>query len=254
MLAGTAATAGGMYWFSCISVHSTYVGGLLGPSLVTSAGLGLLFVPLALVALTRVRDQDCGLASSLLSTGQQVGGAIGLAALGTVVWTGVASSAHSQIAAAAAVAARSGRSLAAPRAGASIYHDALAAGIDRGFLAASGIALAALVTAVVAIRVRHEAPANPAAAGPGQLAGAGRRPSQPARNGRSRGRRLDAAHPRKEYLHEHAEPRQPRPGPDPRRSRLAEAARQLDHGPRLPGPCPARPGHDRPEVAADPRW
>ena len=172
MLAGAAATAGGMYWFSRISVHTTYAGGLLGPSLVTSAGLGLLFVPLALVALTRVRDQDSGLASSLLSTGQQVGGAIGLAALGTVVWTGVASSAHSQIAAAAAVAARSGRSLASTQAGASIYHDALAAGIARGFLAASGIALAALVTAVVAIRVRHEAPANPAAASRRQLAGA----------------------------------------------------------------------------------
>ncbi len=169
MLAGAAATAGGMYWFSRISVHTTYLGGLLGPSLVTSAGLGMLFVPLALVALTRVRDQDSGLASSLLSTSQQVGGAIGLAALGTVVWTAVASSARSQIAAAAAVGARSGRSLASTQAGASIYHKALAAGIDRGFLAASGIALAALVVAVVAIRVRPEAPA---AAGPRQLAGA----------------------------------------------------------------------------------
>ncbi len=161
-----------MYWFSRISVHTTYLNGLLGPILVTSAGLGMLFVPLALVALTRVRDQDSGLASSLLSTGQQVGGAIGLAALGTVVWTAVASSARSQIAAAAAVAARSGRSLASTQAGASIYHKALAAGIDRGFLSASGIALAALVTAVVTSRVRPEAPADPAAAGPRQLAGA----------------------------------------------------------------------------------
>jgi hypothetical protein len=65
----------------------------LGPSLLTAAGLGLLSVPLSLVMLNHVRDEDSGLASSLLSTGQQVGGAIGLAALGTVAWTVVASSA-----------------------------------------------------------------------------------------------------------------------------------------------------------------
>jgi MFS family permease len=45
MLAGAAITAGGMYWFSQISVHTTYASGLLGPMLVTAAGLGLLFVP-----------------------------------------------------------------------------------------------------------------------------------------------------------------------------------------------------------------
>ena len=98
MLAGPAVAAGGMYWFSHISVHTTYTGGLLGPSLVTGAGLGMLFVPLSLVVLTHVRDQDSGLASSLLNTGQQVGGAIGLAALGTVAWTAVADSIRSQVA------------------------------------------------------------------------------------------------------------------------------------------------------------
>jgi EmrB/QacA subfamily drug resistance transporter len=160
MLAGAAATSGGMYWFSRIGVPTSYAGGLLGPSLVTAAGLGLLFVPLSLVALTRVRDQDSGLASSLLNTGQQVGGAIGLAALGTVAWTTVADSARSQLAA----AGRSGHALADAQAWASIYHHALAAGITRGFLAASGIALAALVTTAVAIRVRREDLTSPAAA------------------------------------------------------------------------------------------
>jgi predicted MFS family arabinose efflux permease len=95
ILPGAAITAGGMYWFFHISVHTAYAGGLLGPMLVTAAGLGLLFVPLSLVALNRVRDQDSGLASSLLSTGQVVGGAIGLAALGTVAWTAVANSVRS---------------------------------------------------------------------------------------------------------------------------------------------------------------
>ena len=169
MITGAAATSGGMYWFSHISVHTTYVSGLLGPSLVTAAGLGLLFVPLSLVALTGVRDDDSGLASSLLNAGQQVGGAIGLAALGTVAWTAVANSARSQIAAAAA---RSGRSLTSTQARASVYHHALAAGITRGLLAASGIALAALVTTAVATGIRREDLTNLAAGAPKQPASA----------------------------------------------------------------------------------
>jgi hypothetical protein len=53
-------------------------GGLLGPMLIIAAGLGLLFVPMSLVSLTKVRNQDTGVASSLLNVGQQVGGSIGL--------------------------------------------------------------------------------------------------------------------------------------------------------------------------------
>ena len=159
MLAGAAVTAGGMYWFSHISEHSTYLGGLLGPSLVTGVGLGLLFVPLSLVTLAGVRDEDSGLASSLLSTGQQVGGATGLAVLGTVAWTVVANSLQSQTAHAARTAAAAGRSGHAVTGGpgaAGIYHQALAAGVSRGLLAASGIALGALLIAVITIRSRRE--------------------------------------------------------------------------------------------------
>jgi predicted MFS family arabinose efflux permease len=57
MLAGAGAAAGGMYWFSRLTEHSSYLGGLLGPMLVTSAGAGMLFVPLSLAALHRVRYQ-----------------------------------------------------------------------------------------------------------------------------------------------------------------------------------------------------
>ena len=160
MLAGGAITAGGMYWFSHISEHSTYLSNLLGPMLVTSAGLGMLFVPLSLVALTRVRGEDSGVASSLLNTGQQVGGAIGLAALGTVTWTAVSNSVKHQAAQAAAAAAKAGHPLPAPKAGGSvpagILHQALAVGISRGFLVAAGIALVALLVTVAMIRVRRE--------------------------------------------------------------------------------------------------
>src|SRR6202035_5162709 len=106
--------------------------GLLGPMMVTAAGLGMLFMPLTLVALSKVEDRDAGLASSLLNTGQQVGGAIGLAVLGTVAWTVVANSVRSQ----AAAAAKAGHAVQAAggHIPAAIYDHALAAGFSRGFL------------------------------------------------------------------------------------------------------------------------
>jgi hypothetical protein len=166
MLTGTAVTAGGMYWFSHISAHTSYLGGLLGPSLITGVGLGLLFVPLSLVTLAGVRDEDSGLASSLLSTGQQVGGATGLAVLGTVAWTVVANSLHSQtahVARAAAAAGRPGHTVTSGPAAVGFYHQALAAGVSRGLLAASGIALGVLLIAVIMIRGRQEDSGGPEA-------------------------------------------------------------------------------------------
>ena len=164
MLAAAAITAGGMFWFSRISVHSTYAGGLLGPMLVTAAGLGLLFVPLSLVALTSVRDDDSGLASSLLNTGQQVGGAIGLAALGTVAWTVVANTVRNSANAARAVAAAAARgghplhatAAQAKAAQASIFDHALSAGFSRGFQISAGIMVLALIVTAVMMRVTRQ--------------------------------------------------------------------------------------------------
>ena len=114
ILAGSAMVAGGMFWFSRLTEHSGYAGHLLGPQLVSSFGLGLVFVPLALVSLHNVAEQDSGVASSLLNAAQQVGGAIGLALLGTVAWTAVADSIRTQVAHAAAAAAKAGRPLPKP--------------------------------------------------------------------------------------------------------------------------------------------
>jgi EmrB/QacA subfamily drug resistance transporter len=158
IVTGTAAVAGGMFWFSRLTEHASYTGQLLGPQLVSSIGLGLVFVPLALVALHKVAEQDSGVASSLLNTAQQVGGAIGLALLGTVAWTTVANSVQTQVAHAAAAAAKAGQPL--PKPGtpppASIYYHALTAGFSRAFLVAAGIGLLALLIAIVTIRVRRQ--------------------------------------------------------------------------------------------------
>ena len=125
---------------------------MLGPTIVIGAGLALLFVTLSLVALNRVPEADSGVASSLLNTGQQVGGAIGLALLGTVAWTAVA---HKAVHATAA-AARAGHPVhpGGPLA-AAIYRHAIATGFSRGFLVAAGIALLTLAINITVIRVRR---------------------------------------------------------------------------------------------------
>jgi len=150
LLAGSAAAAGGMFWLSRISEHSHYTDGLLGPVMVAGAGLGLLFMPLSVTALSRVRADVAGVASSLLNTGQQIGGSIGLAVLGTVAWTTVANGTRG-----AAAAARAGRAPAGGHRPAGIYQHALAAGFSRGFEVAAGLLLLALIITITAIRVRR---------------------------------------------------------------------------------------------------
>ncbi|HEV7755885.1 MAG TPA: MFS transporter [Mycobacteriales bacterium] len=82
--AGGLLSAAGMLWLSGLEVDSGYVTGLLPPMLVLSVGLGLTFVPLTLTAVYGVDRHDAGVASAVLNTTQQVGGALGLAALSTV--------------------------------------------------------------------------------------------------------------------------------------------------------------------------
>jgi MFS family permease len=156
LLAGTTVTAGGLYWLSRLTEHGSYAGGVLGPMLVIAIGLGLLFMPVTLVAMARVADQESGIAASLRNTGQQVGGALGLALLGTVAWTVVANSIHAQAAHAQATAAPTGHPAHPGRAAlAATYHHALAAGFSRAYLVAAAIMLLALVITAVAIRIKR---------------------------------------------------------------------------------------------------
>jgi len=56
MTVGPLLAAGGLFWLSRISEHSTYAGGLLGPMMIVGLGMGLTFVPLSLVALAKVPE------------------------------------------------------------------------------------------------------------------------------------------------------------------------------------------------------
>jgi EmrB/QacA subfamily drug resistance transporter len=159
MIAGSVLGTGGMIWLSRVTEHSTYAGGLLGPMMLTAAGMGLLFVPISLVSLTKVGNNDAGVASSLLNVGQQVGGALGLAILGTVAWSAVANSLHSQAAAAAAAAKHATVHLSAAQQATlqkAAANHALAHGFSQGYVVSAGIMLLALIIAVVAIRVTRE--------------------------------------------------------------------------------------------------
>lgn len=84
MLAGLAPAIVGLAWLGQISPATTYWPGVLGPMLLMGCGMGLAFVPLTTASLAGVAPQDSGAASAMVNVTQQVGGALGLAALVTV--------------------------------------------------------------------------------------------------------------------------------------------------------------------------
>ena len=84
IVVGCSLTAAGFFWFGFISVDGTFVGDILGPSIVASIGFGLCLGPVVSVGTVDVDRNESGSASSLLSSTRQIGGTLGLAALGAV--------------------------------------------------------------------------------------------------------------------------------------------------------------------------
>jgi MFS family permease len=74
----------GVLWMTRAPVHGSYVTDLLISFIPMSIGLGLVFVPLTLLATSGVDNNDAGLASGLFNSAQQVGGSLGLAILATL--------------------------------------------------------------------------------------------------------------------------------------------------------------------------
>ena len=73
-----------LVWWSQVSPDGDFVSDILGPSVLAAIGLGLCFVSVTIAAVAGVEDRESGLASGLINTSQQVGGALGLAILATV--------------------------------------------------------------------------------------------------------------------------------------------------------------------------
>ncbi len=134
LLTGLLFIAAGLLWFSRVHAPGgTFSGDVLGPSLLAAIGLGLSFVPVTIAAMTGTRPHEAGLASGLVNTAQQVGGALGLAILATVA---------------------NSRTKGVLHAG---QHDAaiaLTKGFDRAFLVGAGFALIGAVLTVVLISSR----------------------------------------------------------------------------------------------------
>jgi predicted MFS family arabinose efflux permease len=84
---GLLAAAGGLWLMSTLDPGSAYVADVLPALIVVAAGLGLAFVPVMGMATGGAQERDGGLASGLMTSAQQVGGAIGIAVMITVAST-----------------------------------------------------------------------------------------------------------------------------------------------------------------------
>ena len=84
LVVGMAALTGGLLYFTQVSAGGSYAGDLLPGFLLIGVGIGFSFVPISIAALAGVQPAEAGLASGLINTSQQIGGALGIAALSTV--------------------------------------------------------------------------------------------------------------------------------------------------------------------------
>ncbi len=84
LMLGMATIGAALVWCSQVSPDGGFGADVLGPFILAGAGLGLAMVPDTIAAMAGVRPQESGLASGLINTSQQIGGALGLAVLATI--------------------------------------------------------------------------------------------------------------------------------------------------------------------------
>jgi EmrB/QacA subfamily drug resistance transporter len=134
LIAGLLLVAGGLVWFSQVPApHGSYAADVLGPSLLAAFGLGFSFVSVTIAAVTGTRPHEAGLASGLINTAQQVGGALGLAILATIANSRTQHLFHAGVHSTAV---------------------ALTKGFDRAFLIGAAFAVAGAILAAVMISTR----------------------------------------------------------------------------------------------------
>jgi len=156
-ISGTGAliAGGAMLGFAQLEYDSTYAAHLLPWILAMSFGLGLVFIPITLTAVSRVDAKDSGVGSAVLNTTQQVGGALGLAILGTVAANAAADKA-AQLMTGAASAPRPDSAEAAAAAQEQFAHIVQTYGFTQAFLIAAGMFAVAAVITFVGLNIRHE--------------------------------------------------------------------------------------------------
>jgi EmrB/QacA subfamily drug resistance transporter len=87
LVSGMTFLTAGLIFFTQVSVGGSYVSDLLPGFLLIGVGIGFSFVPITIAALAGVEPAEAGLASGLINTSQQIGGALGIAALSTIATT-----------------------------------------------------------------------------------------------------------------------------------------------------------------------
>jgi EmrB/QacA subfamily drug resistance transporter len=130
LVTGMVLLMSGLVYFSQVSSTGSYLGDLLPGFLAIGVGMGFSFVPISIAALAGVKGPEAGLASGLINTSQQIGGALGLALLTTVATT--------------RAEGLLGSGTPAP--------EAMTNGFGLAFLVAAGFALVSLITTLVVLK------------------------------------------------------------------------------------------------------
>jgi EmrB/QacA subfamily drug resistance transporter len=138
---GLTAILAGLIWFTQIPVDGSYFANLFGGFLLIGVGLGFSFVPVSIAALAGVPPREAGLASGLINTSQQIGGALGVAILTTVSTTRTEDLLE----------------------GGTPQPEALTDGFSLAFWVAAGFAVAAILATLFALRRSDLAPEPEAA-------------------------------------------------------------------------------------------
>ena len=130
LVTGMSLVTAAMVYFTQVSPNGSYVSDLLPGFLILGVGMGFSFVPISIAALAGVQGPEAGLASGLINTSQQIGGALGLALLTTVATTHTTSLLESG----------------EPQA------EALTSGFSYAFWVAAGVGLISVITTLVMLR------------------------------------------------------------------------------------------------------
>jgi EmrB/QacA subfamily drug resistance transporter len=130
LIAGMASLTAGLVYFTQVSVGGSYLGDLLPGFLLIAIGLGFSFVPISIAALAGVQPSEAGLASGLINTSQQIGGALGVAVLSTIATSATTNAVSSGTA----------------------VPFALTDGFQAAFIGAAAIAVVGVLAAIVLIR------------------------------------------------------------------------------------------------------
>jgi EmrB/QacA subfamily drug resistance transporter len=132
--------AGAMVWFAQLGPHTAYAVGILGPIIMTGAGLGMVIAPSINTGTFGVAPQDAGVASATVTVGQQLGASVGTSLLNTIFASAVTAYITANIASARLIGRQA------------LIGLALAHGYDTAFWWTAGILACGSIVAAILFR------------------------------------------------------------------------------------------------------